>query len=150
MKSTLIAVLTGAVMLASPALADFRAYSPPAFDGGAFECSVVGHTSERDADPVYKINVNVTLNDGGKFVSMGVVHTVRSGRTYDRSEQYRDRASIWQTEGKMEWNWGGKRSSNVMVGSLYHSEHDGWMYSEQIFQNNTRVYQLLSDCHEAV
>ena len=123
MKSTLIAVLTGAVMLASPALADFRAYSPPAFGGGAFECSVVGHTSERDADPVYKINVNVTLNDGGKLFLWVSSTPVRSGRTYDRSEQYRDRASIWQTEGKMEWNWGGKRSSNVMVGSLYHSEH---------------------------
>jgi hypothetical protein len=42
-------------ILVTPALADFtRAPPPPPFTDGHFECAIVGHTSERDSDPVYK------------------------------------------------------------------------------------------------
>ena len=66
-------------MLVTPALADFkRAPPPPPFTDGSFECSIVGHTTERVPDPVYKINVNIGSDGAGKFNSMGIVHTVRS------------------------------------------------------------------------
>jgi hypothetical protein len=29
----------------------------------------------------------------------------------------------------------------------YHNERDGWMYSEQLFQNGRQTYSMLSDCH---
>lgn len=135
-------------MLVTPALADFkRAPPPPPFTDGYFECAILGHTAERDPpDPVYKINVNVGSDSAGKFNSMGIVHTVRSGRTYDRSEQYRQ-DDIWQTQGRMEWYWKGQRGNKNMVGELYHNERDGWMYSEQLFQNGRQTYSMLSDCH---
>jgi len=134
-------------MLVTPALADFtRAPPPPPFTDGSFECSIVGHTPERDPDPVYNISVNVGSDSAGKFNSMGIVHTVRSGRTYDRSEQYRQ-GDIWQTQGKMEWYWKGQRGDVTMVGELYHNDSDGWMYSEHLFQNGSQTYGMLSDCH---
>ena len=112
-------------MLVTPALADFTRTPPPrAFTDGDFECAIVGHTSGSDSDPVYKINVNVGSDSAGKFNSMGIIHTVRSGRTYDRSEQYRQ-DDIWQTQGRMEWNWKGQRGNKTMVGELYHNERDG-------------------------
>jgi hypothetical protein len=134
-------------MLVTPALADFTRTPPPLpFTDGNFECAIVGPTSGSDSDPVYKINVNVGSDNAGKFNSMGIVHTVRSGRTYDRSDQYRQ-DDIWQTQGKMEWNWRGQRGNKIMVGELYHNERDGWMYSERLFQNGYQTYGMLSDCH---
>jgi hypothetical protein len=134
-------------ILVTPALADFtRTPPPPPFTDGHFECAIVGHTSERDSDPVYKIDVNVGSDSAGKFNSMGIVHTVRSGRSYDRSEQYRQ-ADIWQTQGRMEWYWKGDRGNVTMVGELYHNERDGWMYAERLFRNGYQTYAMLSDCH---
>ena len=90
--------------------------------------------------------MNVGSDSAGKFNSMGIVHTVRSGQSYDRSEQY-GQSSLWKTAGKMEWFWGGQRRNVTMVGELYYNEHDGWMYSEQQFKNNHQIYSMLSDCH---
>jgi hypothetical protein len=43
--------------------------------------------------------------------------------------------------------WKGQRGNVTMVGELYHNERDGWMYSEQLFQNGRQTYSMLSDCH---
>jgi hypothetical protein len=142
--------LLACTMLVTPALANFTRTPPPLpFTDGYFECAIVGHTSERDSDPVYKINVNVNSDSAGKFNSMGIVHTVRSGRTYDRSEQYRQ-DDIWQTQGRMEWYWKGHRGNVTMVGELYRNERDGWMYSERLFQNghHTACSPTVTRCKE--
>jgi hypothetical protein len=132
--------------LSASAHADFHAARP--FDGGSFECSIVRQQPQgRDTDPVYKVNVNVMLSDMGKLTSIGVVHTVRTGKTYDRSEQYTD-GTIWKTPGRMEWSWSGHRGPVQMVGVIYHNDRDGWMYREIISKNGHVEYQMLSDCHE--
>jgi hypothetical protein len=55
--------------------------------------------------------------------------------------------TIWQTQGRKEWYWKGRRGNVTMVGELYHNERDGWMYSERLFQNGYQTYGMLSDCH---
>jgi hypothetical protein len=131
----------------TPVHAAFRASPPPPpFNGGRFECSIVReHPPARDPDPVYKINIDVSINSG-RLDSIGVVHTVRSGKTYDRSGQYSD-ATIWKTPDRMEWYWQGYRGPIKMVGELYYNDRDGWMYSETISKNGRTEYQMLSDCH---
>jgi hypothetical protein len=140
--------LTGCAIAAmmTSARADFHAPEP--FDGGAFECSVVNEQPrDRDPNPVYKINVNVMLSDMGRITSMGVVHTVRSGKTYDRSEQYSN-GTVGQKPGLMEWYWSGRRGDLQMIGTIYHNDRDGWMYREQIVKYGRIQYTMLSDCHE--
>ena len=146
MKNTLVAAIA-VILTSSTASADFVNKPLPTFDGGAFECSIVGHTADRDADPVYKINVRVMVNDSGEPTSFGVIHTTRSGATYDRSAQYNKDTSIWKTNDRMEWNWGGKRGDLIMIGKLYYNQNEGWMYSERIFENRREKYAMLSDCH---
>jgi hypothetical protein len=128
--------------------AEFRAPPPPPpFDGGSFECSIVREQPPaRDTDPVYKVNINVTINSG-RLQGIGVVHTVRSGRTYDRSQQYSN-ATIWKTPDRMEWYWQGYRGPMKMVGEIYYNDRDGWMYSETISKNGRIEYRMLSDCHQ--
>jgi hypothetical protein len=71
-----------------------------------------------DPDPVYKTNINLT-SDNGSFQSFDVLHTVRSGAIYDRSQQYSD-ASIWKTNNRMEWFWRSYRGARgSMVGEVY-------------------------------
>ena len=142
-------VLTYLLASTTLAYAEFRASPPPAaFDGGNFECSIVRERPPaRDRDPVYKININVTINDSGKLASIGVVHTARSGKTYDRSQQYSG-GTIWKTPDRMEWYWQGFRGPIKMVGEIYNSDRDGWMYQETIFNNGRIEYQMLADCHQ--
>ena len=140
--------LLGAATLAltSVARADFHAPQP--ITGGAFECTVVSEQPrDRDPNPVYKINVNLDLNDAGKITSSGVVHTVRTGKTYDRSEQYPN-GSVSQKPGFKEWYWSGNRGEQRMIGTFYNSDRDGWMYREQIVKYGRVQHTMLSDCHE--
>jgi hypothetical protein len=52
----------------------------------------------------------------------------------------------------MEWYWKGQRANVTMVGELYHNERDGWMYSEQLFQNGRQTYAMnpISDIGRAL
>ncbi|HEY2529277.1 MAG TPA: hypothetical protein VGJ20_15240 [Xanthobacteraceae bacterium] len=83
-----------------------------------------------DRDPVYKINIDLTIDDLGNLDSIGVVHTVRSGKTYDRSQQY-STSTIWRSE--------------VPIGC--HNSRDGWMYRETIYKDGSVEYQMHADCH---
>lgn len=147
MRSKLVLIL----LLASTAFvqAEFRASPPPKpFDGGSFECSIVREQPPaKDNDPVYKINVDVVINDSGKLESMNVIHTVRSGKTYDRSQQYAG-STIWKNPDRMEWYWKGYRGPVQMVGEIYHNDRDGWMYMETISKGGRVEYQMLADCHQ--
>jgi hypothetical protein len=137
------------LMLASTARADFHAAQPKSITGfTALECSVVNEMPrDRDPNPVYKINVNLDLNDAGKINSMGVILTTRNGKAYDRSEQYSN-GSVSQKQGFREWYWNGSRGAVNMLGTLYNNDRDGWMYREQIIKNGRVEYTMLSDCHE--
>jgi hypothetical protein len=134
------------------------AFTPPVShpqidtDGGYFECSVVRQNPQprRDNDPVYKIMVNVVAHATDSAYSgpgFDVRHTVRTGREYNRTDQY-DGRQIWQSPGLMQWNWSGQRGYNTrMIGSLYFNQREGWMYREGINTNGRLVYTMLSDCH---
>ena len=105
------------------------------YSGGTYECAIVSQKPQpkRDDDPIYKINAIVGFQYS-KFNSMSVVHTARSGRTYDRSTQYTINPVIWQTPDKTAWNWSGwnGRDGAHMLGTLFHNDRDGWMYRETI------------------
>ena len=111
-------------LLASTAIAraEFTNTPKPVPSGdGEFECSVVRENPQprRDRYPTYEINVSIRLTNGdGPIEAFGVIHTTRSGRSYDRSAQYTD-ASINQTLSKMQWNWTGFRYPKIMNGSLW-------------------------------
>jgi hypothetical protein len=131
--------------------AAFHAAPPPPQLTGftALECSIVREQpkSRDDKNPVYKINVGLTKDDSGKFDSFDVIHTLRSGKLVDRSEQYSG-ANIWQTKGRPEWFWKGYRGENQMVGMVYHNDRDGWMYRETISAGGRVAYEMLADCHQ--
>jgi hypothetical protein len=135
----------------APAHAAFTAVQPPPVEGNiALECSVVREQPQSrrpDPDPVYKTNINLTTNNGN-FESFDVLHTVRSGAVYDRSQQYAG-SSIWKTNNRMEWFWKGYRGTRgAMLGEVYWNARDGWMYQETIFDGNRPQTQILEDCHQ--
>lgn len=151
MKTLLLASALAAASLV-PAYADFHPATPFQVDKDTnLECSIVGQwpTPQRDPDPVYKINIDLQLDDNGRPTNLGVYHTTRSGKSYDRSEQYTN-GNVWQTSGKLEWYWSGLHVRGLvqrMVGELYHNDRDGWMYLETITKNNRVEYRMLADCH---
>jgi hypothetical protein len=114
----------------------------------SLECSVVGQRpAGYDRDPVYKININLQTADNGEFQSFDVVHTVRSGAAYDRTQQYTN-ATIWKTSNRAEWYWKGYHGRAMMIGEVYHNDRDGWMYMETHYSGNNQLdFQMLADCH---
>ena len=77
---------------------------------------------------------------------ISVVHTVRSGKTYDRSEQY-SKSTIGKTPNQSEWYWKGHRNQLQMLGKISYFKRDGWMYSETISKNGKTTFQMLADCY---
>jgi hypothetical protein len=134
-------------VIASPALAQFKKAEPPRLDDfTALECAIVNATDRDWKDPVYKIDVSLTFNQG-QISEMWVQHTSMSGSTYVRSDQYAQ-ASIWQKQNVMEWYWKGVRGNNTMVGEVWHNDQ-GWWYSERLFkQDRLTEYQMVSHCHK--
>src|SRR5262249_4709902 len=128
----------------------FHAAPAPQLTGfTALECSIVREQPKPrdDKNPVYKINVSLTKDDSGHLESFDVIHTLRSGKQVDRSEQYSG-ANIWQTKGKLEWFWKGYRGENQMLGMVYHNARDGWMYRETISARGRVAYEMHADCHQ--
>jgi hypothetical protein len=89
-----LSLLAGAaVLVALPAFAFNAAPPKPAFDpaaGASLECAIVKlmPASAGGRDPVYKVNVNLTYDQSRTFQSLDVYHTLVSGRSVDRSQQY--------------------------------------------------------------
>ena len=131
-------------------LAAFHAAPAPLLTGfTALECSIVKEQPKpRDSkNPVYKININLTKDDSGRLESFDVVHTLRSGKQVDRSEQYSG-ASIWQTKGRLEWFWKGYRGEHqTMTGVVYHNPRDGWRYRETVSARGRVAYEMHAACH---
>jgi hypothetical protein len=142
----LVGLLAGALLVCSPALAQFKKVEPePVQDVTPLECGIVKTTDNDRNDPVYKINVTLTL-DKGELKELWVAHTSISGGVYVRSEQYQQ-AAIWQTNGRNEWYWRGTRGPNVMVGELWKDDAQQWWYSEKLLHNGILDFQMVARCH---
>ena len=151
-KLTVAAVM--ATSLALPAFAFNAAPPKPPFDptdGAYLECAIVKlmPPSAAGRDPVYKVNINLTYDQSRTFQSLEVYHTLVSGRSVDRSQQYTD-GTTWTSQPKTyDWFWQGKRGTSRMLGHLYHNKRDGWMYVEDLFDSGRHSMQSVADCHEA-
>ena len=146
--TTIAAAMVLLVLATKPALAEFKANEPPpAIEKWTpLECAILSRTAT-DRDPVYKIEVNLGLNDDGKIDTLYVVHSTVQGTTYDRSKQYKD-ANLWQAPNNpWEWYWKGERNGSVMVGKLYRTQNAKWFYTEKILRNGRQVYAMESSCH---
>jgi hypothetical protein len=131
----------------APASAQFRRSEPtPVPQSPSLECAIIRATEHDRRDPIYKITVSITLDDSGTLQEMLVQHSAASGTTYVRSEQY-TQANIWQTPGREEWYWRGRRGQNTMLGELWHTADGRWFYSETLTVNGRLDYQMLSLCH---
>jgi hypothetical protein len=100
-------------------------------------------------DPVYKVNINLTYDQSRTFQSIDVYHTLVSGRSVDRSQQYTDGATWTSMPKTYDWFWRGERGTSLMLGHLYHNERDGWMYVEDLFESGRHSTQSVAGCHEA-
>jgi|SRR5215813_4933716 len=112
-----------------------------------FECSVIKVSPpDNDRDPGYKITVSL---DGNGFTS--VVHTTRSGRTWDRSEQYSHRRS-WNDaknggDGPYVWTgWSAKYQ--VTMKGVIGGQSGKLVYDEYVYQGNKLVTKVQSVCHQ--
>ena len=87
-KLTVAAVI--ATALALPAFAFNAAPSFDPTDGAYLECAIVKlmPPSPAGRDPVYKVNIKLTYDQNRTFQSIEVYHTLVSGRSVDRSQQY--------------------------------------------------------------
>jgi len=146
MKNNFLVLIT-LLIFTAPATAQFKRKEPaPLPQSPSLECAIVRVTDNDRRDPIYKITVSITLDDSGTFQEMWVQHTATSGATYVRSEQYKE-ANIWQTPGRAEWYWRGRRGANTMLGELWHTTDDKWFYAETLTVNGRLDYQMLSLCH---
>ena len=140
-------ILIMLIIFTAAASAQFRRKEPAALpQSPSVECAIIRATDHDRRDPIYKITVSITLDDSGTLQEMLVQHTAASGATYVRSEQY-SQANIWQTPGRNEWYWRGRRGQNTMLGELWHTVDDRWFYSETLTANGRLDYQMLSLCH---
>jgi hypothetical protein len=109
-----------------------------------FECSVT--KSDRDPDPVYKINV-AFQND--EFTR--VIHTTRSGKVYNRASQYdvirndhtAQGANLWFGQNLKNKNLFMSGTLGVINGKLYYKE---WRPTPN---NVTPTLVVESVCHRA-
>jgi len=114
------------------------------------ECVPIWESEIERSDPVYKIDVSITLDETDRhFKELYVAHTHLSGKFSIRSEQYTD-ARIWQTPNKHEWYWTGRRGHGSMKGEVWHSTDFHWYYTEEHFDGNgRRDFSMRSLCHSA-
>jgi hypothetical protein len=115
----------------------------------SLECVPVQATDSDRRDPIYKIAVNIALDDNGKPEEMRVFHHATSGASYNRSDQY-TRSDLTQTPGKTDYYWTGtwiKNSAVTMRGNLMRSTTSKWSYSEQQFKYGRPEFAMFSVCH---
>ena len=147
--ASLIAAMMAAPLLTSAAHAQFKIQEPqPLADWTGLECAIVEITEVDHKDPVYKIEVSVTLDDSDHHLKqLYVAHTHVGGKMSVRSEQYEE-ARIWQTPGKTDWFWTGKRGHGTMLGEVWRTPDMRWFYVEQFMNGSGRVeFGMKAECH---
>jgi hypothetical protein len=147
-------MLVGAVVvlgLAGTANAFTKAAPLPLANFTHLEC-VPNYEQPRSSDrnPVYKIAVNLQLNeDGNDVTELSATHVLADGTARDRNEQY-GHANVWQKKGYTEWYWRGTYNSDPnqkMGGRLYRTTQGQWAYEEMLLKNENQVYFMSSRCH---
>ena len=102
------------------------------------------HNSDKEADPIKFIRVQVWEDDDGG-TRMVIGHVARSGRVFDRAEQYPMNFVERTTHG---YRWGGKydRDPRVsMIGTLRIDRRDVY-YTETRLKSGVVVWQTVSRC----
>jgi hypothetical protein len=148
-KKLVLASAAAVVAVATQAQAQFKALeSQPLENWTSLECAVVGTTDRDMTDRVYKVEVNITLDDSNRHLKeLYVAHTTLSGRLHVRSEQYTN-GRIWQTPGKTDWFWTGNRGHGSMRGEVWRTSDRRWFYTEERLDGRGRVeYRMASQCH---
>ena len=140
-----------AVMIATAtagANAQFKAPQAQPLDAfTSLECAIIEATDYDRNDPVYKIEVNLNFDDSSNLKELFVMHTATSGKTYVRSDQYRN-GRIWQRPGKTDWFWSGDRDRGHMTGEVWRTPDLKWFYTEERINGNGRVeYHMAAACH---
>jgi hypothetical protein len=115
----------------------------------SLECVIVKTSDHsRDADPIYKINVDLALTPRATPTSLVVEHVSANGRHYSRDEQY-TRSNLTFTPGRIEYYWNGtmvRNSAYTMRGALWRTT-GGWFYSEDQYRGGTKSFSMVSKCH---
>jgi hypothetical protein len=139
---------------ANPTLAQFKPSQSTYFTGGYVECGIIelrDSDKGKDPDPIYKIVVNLELDENKNPTSLFVNHVSVHGKRYDRSKQYTIEPQLWGTPGKMEWFWSGKRKvgsrTYVMKGALIKNSAGLHYYEELKVGNKTEMF-MHSICHQ--
>jgi len=152
MKKTLLAAAAAIATIASASAQTMDGQSTANNNSGGeafFECVITKVTpADKDPDPSYKVNISIHAD--GSFDT--VVHTARSGATYDRVKQYTnletglDKQSGWPM-------WAGRLKSNrtqTIVGSFFtEGKQKKAHYLEFIFGKDPKKIRTVidSDCH---
>jgi hypothetical protein len=58
------------------------------------------------------------VNDDEAATTIDVIHTTLSGKSYRRSEQYKDDVHLWKDQGHRKWHWAGTRGKLRMIGTI--------------------------------
>ena len=144
----MLATATALAMVPVAANAAFEPQKePPLGEYVSLECAIV-KASGRDADPIYKINVDLVLTPRAQPTSLVVEHVSANGRRYSRDEQY-TRSNLTFTPGRIEYYWNGtmvRNSAYTMRGALWRNT-GGWFYSEDQYRGGTKSFSMLSKCH---
>jgi hypothetical protein len=116
-----------------------------------FECAPIGQHRSSDGSPIYKIMVNLVIDETGRDVkTLSAVHMSAENTPFDQDNQY-DNAKIWRNGNFDEWFWTGvlnNDSRRKMGGRLYHTVKDNWMYEEERLNNGKQEYYMTSYCHK--
>ena len=112
----ILKMLATATAVAMVPLAANAAFEPqkeaPLGEYVSLECAITKTSDHsRDADPIYKINVDLALTPRATPTSLVVEHVSANGRRYSRDEQY-TRSNLTFKPGRIEYYWNGTMLRN--------------------------------------
>ncbi len=145
MKKTLIAL---ALLASTAAHAEFTRTAPLPAIPAATEFSCYTAPAPGDRNPIAVTYIGLVFDAQHVLSGMTVVHTMRSGASYDRSEQYSGRVS----QNAAGYWWSGLRNGvTYMEGRLYYETNKrlvphGWIYTEALTDGNAATRRFVFDC----
>lgn len=111
-----------------------------------FASRAEARASAREADPVARISVRVWEDEDGARMSVG--HIARSGRVFDRSEQY-PMSRVERTTHGFRWRGVYDRDPRItMVGTLRIDRRDV-LYTETRLREGEVEWQAAAQCEVA-